>query len=206
MAEAFNSLFKAELVREKGPGHGIDDLELAVAEYVDWYNHRRYTASSASSHPSAIVFVHVVHEDVDVHEPRRHAVSLPDLDAEGHRLGARQPRPAAGLTHGRALELEEAGPMSGTLIDLLPELTRRRALVGWMLASFLVTFLATRAITRAIRTGRGPFRNAKFGGVHVHHQVHGIFLLLGAGTAEFTYRPATRGQTCWPSCSGWAPR
>ena len=81
--------------------------------------------------------------------------------------------------------------MSGTLIDLLPELTRRRALVGWMLASFLVTFLATRAITRAIRTGRGPFRNAKFGGVHVHHQVYGIFLLLGAGTAEFTYRPAT---------------
>jgi hypothetical protein len=81
--------------------------------------------------------------------------------------------------------------MSGTLIDLLPELTRRRALVGWMLASFLVTFLATRAITRAIRTGRGPFRNAKLGGVHVHHQVYGIFLLLGAGTAEFTYRPAT---------------
>jgi hypothetical protein len=25
--------------------------------------------------------------------------------------------------------------------------------------------------------------------VHVHHQVYGIFLLLGAGTAEFTYRP-----------------
>ena len=41
MAEAFNSLFKAELVRNKGPWHGINDLELAVAEYVDWYNHRR---------------------------------------------------------------------------------------------------------------------------------------------------------------------
>jgi putative transposase len=41
MAEAFNSLFKAELVRNKGPWRGIDDLELAVAEYVDWYNHRR---------------------------------------------------------------------------------------------------------------------------------------------------------------------
>jgi hypothetical protein len=80
--------------------------------------------------------------------------------------------------------------MSGIDIDLLPELTRRRALVGWMLASFLLTFLATRAITRAIRLGRGPFRNAKLGGVHVHHQVYGIFLVLGAGTAEFTYRPA----------------
>jgi putative transposase len=41
MAEAFNSLFKAELVRNKGPWTGIDDLELTVVEYIDWYNHRR---------------------------------------------------------------------------------------------------------------------------------------------------------------------
>jgi hypothetical protein len=80
-------------------------------------------------------------------------------------------------------------PLNGIEFDLLPELTRRRALVGWMLAAFLLTFLATRAITRAIRQGRGPFRDMKVGGLHVHHQVYGIFLLLGAGTAEFTYRP-----------------
>ena len=41
MAEAFNSLFKAELIRNRGPWRGIDDLEIAVAEYIDWYNHRR---------------------------------------------------------------------------------------------------------------------------------------------------------------------
>jgi putative transposase len=41
LAEAFNSLFKAELVRNKAPWKGIDDLEIAVAEYVDWFNHRR---------------------------------------------------------------------------------------------------------------------------------------------------------------------
>jgi putative transposase len=41
MAEAFNSLFKAELIRNKGPWRGIDDVEIAVAEYVDWFNHRR---------------------------------------------------------------------------------------------------------------------------------------------------------------------
>ena len=41
LAEAFNSLFKAELVRNKGPWKGIDDLEFAVAEYIDWFNHRR---------------------------------------------------------------------------------------------------------------------------------------------------------------------
>ena len=41
MAEAFNSLFKAELVRNRGPWRGIDDLEIAVAEYIDWFNMRR---------------------------------------------------------------------------------------------------------------------------------------------------------------------
>ena len=41
MAEAFNSLFKAELVRNRGPWAAINDLEIAVAEYIDWYNHRR---------------------------------------------------------------------------------------------------------------------------------------------------------------------
>jgi putative transposase len=41
MAEAFNSIYKAELVRNKGPWRGIDDLEIATMEYVDWYNHRR---------------------------------------------------------------------------------------------------------------------------------------------------------------------
>jgi putative transposase len=41
MAEAFNSLFKAELIRNRRPWTGHSDLELAVAEYIDWYNHRR---------------------------------------------------------------------------------------------------------------------------------------------------------------------
>jgi putative transposase len=41
MAEAFNSLFKAELVRNRGPWKNIDELEIAVAEYIDWFNFRR---------------------------------------------------------------------------------------------------------------------------------------------------------------------
>ena len=45
MAEALNSLFKAECIRNpvlRGTGwRGIDDVELAVATYVHWYNHRR---------------------------------------------------------------------------------------------------------------------------------------------------------------------
>jgi hypothetical protein len=41
LAEAFNSLIKAELVRNRGPWRSINDLEIAVAEYIDWFNHRR---------------------------------------------------------------------------------------------------------------------------------------------------------------------
>lgn len=41
MAEALNSLYKAELVRNKGPWQGLGDVERATAEYVDWYNTER---------------------------------------------------------------------------------------------------------------------------------------------------------------------
>lgn len=64
-----------------------------------------------------------------------------------------------------------------------------RLIVAWMLGAFVITFVLTRVVTFAIRNGRGPFGNTTIGGVHVHHQVYGIFLLLGAGTAEFAYRP-----------------
>jgi hypothetical protein len=79
--------------------------------------------------------------------------------------------------------------VSGLDLEVVPVLAGRRALLGWMLAAFLITFLVTRAVTRAIRCGRGPFRDASVGGVHLHHEVYGIFLLLGTGTTEFTYQP-----------------
>ncbi|MEU2348462.1 hypothetical protein [Modestobacter sp. NPDC049651] len=79
--------------------------------------------------------------------------------------------------------------MSALTPELMPFLGGRRAVVAWMVGAFLLTFLVTRLITRAIRAGRGPFRDASVGGVHVHHEVYGIFLLLGAGTAQITYRP-----------------
>ena len=41
LAEAFNSLFKAELVRNRGPWTGIDGPETATAVYIDWFNPQR---------------------------------------------------------------------------------------------------------------------------------------------------------------------
>jgi putative transposase len=41
MAESFNRLFKWELIHRFGPWRGIDDVEFATLEYIDWFNHRR---------------------------------------------------------------------------------------------------------------------------------------------------------------------
>ncbi|MGH2652461.1 MAG: IS3 family transposase, partial [Actinomycetota bacterium] len=41
LAETIIGLFKTELVRRRGPWKGLDDVEYATLEWVDWFNHRR---------------------------------------------------------------------------------------------------------------------------------------------------------------------
>jgi putative transposase len=41
LAESFNGLYKAELIRHRGPWRGLDDVEFATLDYVDWFNRRR---------------------------------------------------------------------------------------------------------------------------------------------------------------------
>jgi putative transposase len=41
LAESFNGLYKTELIRHRGPWRGLDDVEYATLEYVDWFNRRR---------------------------------------------------------------------------------------------------------------------------------------------------------------------
>ncbi len=41
LVESFNGLYKAELIYRQGPWTGLDDVEFATMEYVDWFNHRR---------------------------------------------------------------------------------------------------------------------------------------------------------------------
>ena len=41
MAESFNGLYKWELIYRHGPWRGLDDVEFATLEYVDWFNHQR---------------------------------------------------------------------------------------------------------------------------------------------------------------------
>lgn len=41
LAESVLGLYKTELIKPQRPWKGFDDLEIATAEWVDWFNHRR---------------------------------------------------------------------------------------------------------------------------------------------------------------------
>lgn len=41
LAETINGLYKTEVIRPNGPWRGLEDVEFATLEWVDWFNHRR---------------------------------------------------------------------------------------------------------------------------------------------------------------------
>lgn len=63
-----------------------------------------------------------------------------------------------------------------------------------IIASFLATFGVTRAITYGIREGWMPVGNVSSGGLHIHHYVWGIGLLLIVGYVQVILRPGRRGR------------
>src|SRR5207244_3820579 len=58
MAESINGLYKTELVRNKGPWRGLDDLELATLEWVYWFNHRRLFEDHGRIPPAELEAAH----------------------------------------------------------------------------------------------------------------------------------------------------
>ena len=74
MAEALNSLFKAECIRNPamrptGGWKNVSDVEIAVAEYIDWYNQRRLHSSLDYTAPAAYEATH--YAVTDAGEPAR---------------------------------------------------------------------------------------------------------------------------------------
>ncbi|KHS01831.1 transposase, partial [Mycobacterium tuberculosis] len=41
LAKTINGLYKTELIKPGKPWRSIEDVELAPARWVDWFNHRR---------------------------------------------------------------------------------------------------------------------------------------------------------------------
>jgi hypothetical protein len=85
-----------------------------------------------------------------------------------------------------------------------------RSAALWLIIGFLVTFAITRSVTLKIRARnaaeaanptpvdesaepakKGLINDIHIGGVHVHHQVWGILLVLVVGLIEFRYSPGS---------------
>lgn len=72
-----------------------------------------------------------------------------------------------------------------------------RSAALWVLVGFVVTYATTRWITLRIRarsarrTGQdgSAIKDVYIGGVHIHHQVWGILLVLVVGLLEFRFSP-----------------
>ncbi len=83
--------------------------------------------------------------------------------------------------------VRESGAGSGASVDLVRD-SGRTALL-FMLVAFVVTFVVTRVVVRLIRSGHGPFGDVSVDGVHIHHLVPGIFLMLISSCAVFVLVP-----------------
>src|SRR5664280_3868529 len=113
MAEAFNSLFKAELVRNQGPWRSIDDLEIAVAEYIDWFNHRRLHGEIGLVPPVEFEAQHhhtTPHPLSTLLRGRSWSPSNPVLDTAAcpDVVGTHRPRPLAGWLIGAGPPVTES--------------------------------------------------------------------------------------------------
>ena len=73
MAESIIGLYKTELVRNKGPWRGLDDLELATLEWVDWFNNRRLFEDHGRIPPAEFEALHYRHtvsaDQAETHTP-----------------------------------------------------------------------------------------------------------------------------------------
>ena len=58
LAETMNGLYKTELVRNRGPWRGLEDLEYATLEWVDWFNHRRLFEAHGQIPPAEFEAIH----------------------------------------------------------------------------------------------------------------------------------------------------
>jgi len=57
LAESFNGLYKAELIRRR-PWRGLDDVEFETLDYINWFNHRRLHGEIGMIPPAELEATH----------------------------------------------------------------------------------------------------------------------------------------------------
>lgn len=73
----------------------------------------------------------------------------------------------------------------------------RRELLFLSGLSFFVAFGITRVVTRLIQHDIGPIRSVKYKGLHIHHQVFGIVMLVCSGHASLHVSSVKRRDDRW---------
>jgi hypothetical protein len=71
----------------------------------------------------------------------------------------------------------------GVAIEGFSAAPRHEVVLFNLLSGFLGSFALVRLSTWAIREGKGPFRNVKVGGRHIHHFIPGILIAFASGIA-----------------------
>ncbi len=61
LAETINGLYKTELIKARGPWRTVDQVEVAPAEWVDWFNHRRLYEYCGDMPPVQMEAAHDTH-------------------------------------------------------------------------------------------------------------------------------------------------
>jgi putative transposase len=76
MAESVIGLFKTELIRRRGPWRGLDAVEIATLEWVDWFNNRRLFEAIGdippAEHEAAYYLTTPPSENLQMAEPSLH--------------------------------------------------------------------------------------------------------------------------------------
>jgi putative transposase len=62
LAETINGLYKTELIKPNKPWRTVDDVELATAEWVDWFNHRRLYQYCGDIPPAELETAYYAHQ------------------------------------------------------------------------------------------------------------------------------------------------
>lgn len=54
MAESIIGRFTADVIRRRGPWRGLDEVEIATLEWVDWFNNRRILEAIGNRPPAEL--------------------------------------------------------------------------------------------------------------------------------------------------------
>ena len=58
LAASVIGLFKAELIKPRGPWQTVEQVEIATLEWVDWFNHRRLYQACGDIPPAELEAAH----------------------------------------------------------------------------------------------------------------------------------------------------